>query len=230
MKITKLQWTIHAIVAFVYTVAMFLLWKADGDVQFWFFFVSTCLMIGNSLLICNHINKTKDNNSAPMDLSMFFVPVITYVAIVILTVKGPELTGYNASLYLVLHMVVFAISAIVQLLMIKGRQSNIDQEKEIKADILSRDDLIRVWTKIVKAASENDDLYKLAKKIENEVKYSDPIVPAQLASLEKEIHDKSAKLLDSIKIGDLDTNSMLKEAQDLFDLIKERNEKSKLYK
>ena len=230
MKITKLQWTIHAIVAFVYTVAMFLLWKSDGDVQFWFFFVSTWLMIGNSLLICNHVNKTKDNNSTPMDLSMCVVPAITYVVIIILTVKGPELTGYNASLYLVLHMVVFEISAIVQLLMIKGRQVNIDQEKEIKADILSRDDLIRVWTKIVKAASENDDLYKLAKKIENEVKYSDPIVPAQLASLEKEIHDKSAKLLDSIKMGDFDTNSILTEERDLFDLIKERNEKSKLYK
>ena len=230
MKITKLQWTIHAIVAFVYTVAMFLLWRADGDVQFWLFLISTWLIIGNSLLICNHVNKTKDSNSATMDLSMFVVPVITYVAIIILTVKGPELTGYNASLYLVLHMVVFAISAIVQLLMIKGRQFNIDQEKEIKADILSRDDLIRVWTKIVKAASENDDLYKLAKKIENEVKYSDPIVPAQLASLEKEIHDKSAKLLDSIKMGDFDTNSILTEEQDLFDLIKERNEKSKLYK
>ena len=230
MKITKLQWTIHAIVAFVYTVAMFLLWRADGDVQFWFFFVSTWLMIGNSLLICNHVNKTKDNNSAPMDLSMCVVPAITYVVIIILTVKGPELTGYNASLYLVLHMVVFAISAIVQLLMIKGRQVNIDQEKEIKADILSRDDLIRVWTKIVKAASEDDDLYKFAKKIENEVKYSDPIVPAQLAGLEREIHDRSGNLLGNINNGDFTSDIYIKEAQEILELVKERNERGKILK
>lgn len=230
MKITKLQWTIHAIVAFVYTVAMFLLWKADGDVQFWFFFVSTWLMIGNSLLICNHINKTKDNNSAPMDLSMFFVPVITYVAIVILTVKGPELTGYNASLYLVLHMVVFAISAIAQLLMIKGRQSNIDQEKEIKADILSRDDLIRVWTKIVKASEGSEEVNAIAKKIENEVKYSDPIVPAQLAGLEREIHDRSGKLLSNINNGDFTSDIYIKEAQEILELVQERNERGKILK
>lgn len=230
MKMTKLQWTIHAIVAFVYTVAMFLLWRADGDVQFWLFLISTWLIIGNSLLICNHVNKTKDSNSAPMDLSMFVVPVITYVAIIILTVKGPELTGYNASLYLVLHMVVFAISAIVQLLMIKGRQFNIDQEKEIKADILSRDDLIRVWTKIVKAASEDDDLYKFAKKIENEVKYSDPIVPAQLAGLEREIHDRSGNLLGNINNGDFTSDIYIKEAQEILELVKERNERGKILK
>ena len=230
MKMTKLQWTIHAIVAFVYTVAMFLLWRADGDVQFWLFLISTWLIIGNSLLICNHVNKTKDSNSAPMDLSMFVVPVITYVAIIILTVKGPELTGYNASLYLVLHMVVFAISAIVQLLMIKWRQFNIDQEKEIKADILSRDDLIRVWTKIVKAASENDDLYKFAKKIENEVKYSDPIVPAQLAGLEREIHGRSGNLLGNINNGDFTSDIYIKEAQEILELVKERNERGKILK
>ena len=230
MKITKFQWTIHAIVAFVYTVAMFLLWKADGDVQFWFFFISTWLMIGNSLLICNYVNKTKDNNSAPMDLSMCVVPAITYVVIIILTVKGPELTGYNASLYLVLHMVVFAISAIVQLLMVKGRQGNIDQEKEIKADILSRDNLIRVWAKIVKASSENDELYKLSKKIENEVKYSDPIVPAQLAGLEKDIQERSGKLLGNINNGDINTEIFFKEAQEILELVQERNERGKMLK
>lgn len=230
MKITKLQWTIHAIVAFVYTVAMFLLWKADGDVQFWFFFISTWLMIGNSLLICNHVNKTKDNNSAPMDLSMCVVPAITYVVIIILTVKGPELTGYNASLYLVLHMVVFAISAIAQLLMIKGRQGNIDQEKEIKADILSRDDLIRVWAKIVKASSVNDELYKLSKKIENEVKFSDPIVPVQLAGLEKDIQERSGKLLGNINNGDFTSDIYIKEAQEILELLQERNERGKMLK
>lgn len=230
MKITKLQWIIHAIVAFVYTVAMFLLWKSDGDVQFWFFFISTWLMIGNSLLICNHVNKSKDNNSVPMDLSMCVVPVITYVAIIILTVKGPELTGYNASIYLVFHMIIFAISAIVQLLMIKGRQGNIDQEKEIKADILSRDDLIRVWTKIVKASSENDELNKLAKKIENEVKYSDPIIPAQLAGIEKEINDRSEKLLSNMNEGLMDSVIYIKDAQEILELVQERNEKGRLLK
>lgn len=230
MKITKLQWTIHAIVAFVYTVAMFLLWKADGDVQFWFFFISTWLMIGNSLLICNHVNKTKDSNSAPMDLSMCVVPAITYVVIIILTVKGPELTGYNASFYLVLHMVVFAISAIAQLLMIKGRQGNINQEKEIKADILSRDDLIRVWTKIVKASEGSEEVNAIAKKIENEVKYSDPIVPAQLAGLEREIHDRSGKLLGNINNGDFTSDIYIKEAQEILELVQERNESGKMLK
>lgn len=230
MKITKLQWIIHAIVAFVYTVAMVLLWKADGDVQFWFFFISTWLMIGNSLLICNHVNKTKDNNSAPMDLSMCVVPAITYVVIIILTVKGPELTGYNASLYLVLHMVVFVISVIVQLLMVKGRRGNIDQEKEIKADILSRDDLIRVWTKIAKASEGSEEVNAIAKKIDNEVKYSDPIVPAQLAGLEREIHDRSGKLLSNINNGDFTSDIYIKEAQEILELVQERNERGKMLK
>jgi len=230
MKITKLQWTIHAIIALVYTAAMFLLWNADKDPQFWFFFVSTWIMIGNSLFICNHIGNTGDNNSAPMDLSLFATPAVTYVAIIILTIVGPKLTDYNGNLYLVLHLIVFSISAIVQLSMIKGRQNNLSMEAEAKSDILSRDDLIRVWSKIVKASEENVNLNKLAKKIENEVRYSDPIVPAQLASLEKEINDKSVELLSNINNSGLTSDACIKEAQAVLELVKERNERGKLLK
>lgn len=230
MKITKLQWTIHAIVAFVYTVAMFLLWQADKNPQFWFFFISTWIMIGNSLLICNHVGNTENDNSNPMDLSLYVTPAVTYVAIIILTIVGPDLTNRNASFYLVLHLIIFAVSAIVQLSMLKGRQSNMAQETEIKSDILSRDDLIRVWTKIVKESSDDAELCDLAKKIENEVRYSDPIVPAQLAGLEKKIHEKSAELLGNVKNGYYKTESVINEAHEILDLISERNEKGKLYK
>lgn len=230
MKISKLQWTVHAIIAFLYSVSMFLLWNPDGNPQFWFFFASTWIMIVNSLFICNHIEKTKDNNSSPMDYSLFAVLAFFYGVIIVLTVKGPELTHYNESLYLVLHLVVLGISAIIQLLMLKARKSNIVQEKEILVSRVSKDDLTRIWTKIASASSEDADVTLLAKKIENEIRYSDPIIPAQLADLEKEIFEKSDKLLQKINGNDVNTKLVLEAENEILELVKERNDKAKMLK
>jgi hypothetical protein len=229
MKISKIQWAVHGIVTVVFAVVVTIVWL-EKDFQFWCFGVSTLLTIINSLILCGLIGASGDGNSAPLDQSLFVPPVVAYLAIILVTVKGADWFNYKINPYLAVHIVIFALSALVQILLIHSRKGNMQQEQFEKISRYERDELAESWKKIGQFVQADGELKALANKVEGEIRYADPIPSAGLAGMENQIQDYTERLFASVRTGDYSAAGVKGQMEEIYDLVVQYNRKRKALK
>lgn len=229
MSTKHLYKIIHLLVAVVFVTCMVITW-IPRDFAFWCFLISVLLIIFNSFLIGLHIEKKHDKKVSTMEQAMYAVPAGTLVAVILAVLILPERISYNCNIYLAIHIVIFAISIILQLWILNGINSNLNQEIDIEKKRWDKDEVAFGWIKIKQNLMQFTDAEQYAVKIENEIKYSDPMSSELLTNLEQEISriTKELIVLSSDKEKDLGTIIALE--KQVMDMVEERNNKCKRLK
>lgn len=228
MKISKVNWLIHGIVAIMFSVIVFLIWE-NKDFRFWVFWIYTLISLGNTLIVCGYIGKTHEKNSELMDYSLFVPPLVSYLGFLYLFIKGKILALLSPKKYLAISLLIFTISVIMQILLVVARKSNMKQEKEAVHSRLYRNEVSGIWKKIGNYV-QDQDLKKLAKNIEQEILYSDPMSMPELSNMEQEINFQSIAILKRIQDQNDFKENLYEEMEEVLNMVKERNEKMKLMK
>ena len=130
-----------------------------------------------------------------MEQAMYVVPAGTLVAVILAVLILPERISYNCNIYLAIHIVIFAISIILQLWILNGINSNLNQEIDIEKKRWDKDEVAFGWIKIKQNLMQFTDAEQYAVKIENEIKYSDPMSSELLTNLEQEISRITKELI-----------------------------------
>ena len=229
MSTKHLYKIIHLLVAIVFVTCMVITW-IPRDFAFWCFLISVLLIIINSFLIGLYIEKKHDKKVSTMEQAMYVVPAGTLVAVILALLILPERISYNCNIYLAVHIVIFAISVILQLWILNGISSNRNQETDIEKKRWDKDEVAYEWIKIKQNLMQYEEAKQYAVKMENEIKYSDPMSSELLSNLEQEIGKITKELivLSSEKEKDLATIIALE--KQVMDMVEERNNKCKRLK
>lgn len=223
MKDIKMKWIIPAIVGFIFTI-IFLIFDGNNDLGTWCFLVFIWLTIMNIFLILHYVKQTRSNGSEILDYSLFLVPVIAFVIVIRIMIKDLDI---NWNQYLSIHIAIFAVSVFIQILLIESRKYIVKQDDTIKQARRNKDELTIIWTKISKRVEDNTDLFKMAKEIEEEVKYADPIINDILKESDKQIYEKSITLFNEVENAEYSENDVIEEMKKLLERIKEQNHRNR---
>lgn len=228
MKISKTNILIHGVIGILFAVVMCLLW-VNKDFLFWNFMVSVWILIINSFLLFGYVEAKKTNNSMVMDMSLFVVPAVTLVVVILWTCIGPNLTDYSCNKFIAVEIIIFAVSLLSQFMLIKGRKRNLNVEQKVQQCRWNRDEMVFQWGRISQSNLLEEAEKKLAKEIENELRYSDPMSSDLLISIENEIANLTQRVKSVVDNGE-SIDEVKISGQKVLDLIRERNDKCKRMK
>lgn len=224
MKNTTFMGIIHGILALLFSFVMIIAWMPK-DFQFWCLLISVLLCIGNSYALICYLERRPVHNSSPMDRALFIPVAAEFLAVLYITWKLPVLVHYSCNKYLAVHVVVFAVSILVQLLLIRARSENTAQEQYIFQKRWKRDESVSQWEKIRTALSGRSECAALAKKIKEEIQYSDPVSSELLADLEEKIRTTTDEVLELAEKPGTSESEILRRQQQVLALVYERNDK-----
>ena len=211
MKNVKFWGIIHGIVAVLFLFIMIIAWMPK-DFRFWCLVVSILLILGNSFCLIFYLEKKRRRNSSPLNQAVFVPVGVTFIAVIIITRYLPDIVDYNCNKYLAVHTVVFTVSFIVQFMLLQVRNENAAQEQYIREKRWNRDE----------AKGEAGDL---AKKIGDEIRYSDPMSSELLAGLENEITALTGEILRLAGERETEAKDILTKERQVLTLVRERNDK-----
>lgn len=224
MKKTTFMGIIHGILALLFLFVMIIAWMPK-DFQFWCLLSSVLLCIGNSYVLICYLERHPAHNSNPMDRALFIPVAVEFIAVLCITWYLPELVHHSCNKYLAAHVVVFVVSILVQLLLIRTRSENTAQEQHIFQKRWQRDESVSQWEKIQTALSGRSDCAALAKKIKEEIQYSDPMSSELLADLEEKIRTITDEVLELAENPGTSESEILRRQQQVLALVHERNDK-----
>lgn len=220
---------IYGIIAIVFTVSMCFVWHRK-DFGFWCFLISILLIILNLYLISAYNEKHHDKKISTIEQALYIVPAVTLVAIILVTILLPGLIDYSCNKFITVHIVIFAISIIMQLLLFNAAKYNLNQEITIEEKRWSKDETVFQWGKISQSLGAYIEAKKNASKIENEIRYSDPMSSDVLAGLEENIARLTNEVAALSERPEENIDRIVELEKQVLDLVDERNDKCKRLK
>lgn len=124
MKKPDLFGVIHALAAAAFIVVIVITWTLR-DFAFWCFVCSILLILANSFLTSVYLQR----NSVERGYLMYVPVVLTLTAVIVMTLRLPDIVDYNANKYLSAHIGVFAVSIIAQLVMLWKFDREVEREE-----------------------------------------------------------------------------------------------------
>ncbi|MCI9297228.1 MAG: hypothetical protein HFI10_07260 [Lachnospiraceae bacterium] len=224
MKNVKFWGIIHGIVAVLFLFIMIIAWMPK-DFRFWCLVVSMLLILGNSFCLIFYLEKKRRRNSSPLNQAVFVPVGVTFIAVIIITRYLPDIVDYNCNKYLAVHTVVFTVSFIVQFMLLQVRNENAAQEQYIREKRWNRDEAVFQWERILAALPDKGEAGHLAKKIGDEIRYSDPMSSELLAGLENEITALTGEILRLAGERETEAKDILAKERQVLTLVRERNDK-----
>lgn len=224
MKNVKFMGIIHGILAIAFLFVMIVAWMPK-DFQFWCLLISILLCIGNSYGLVFWLARDPEYSSSPMDWALFVPVAAEFMAVLYITRRLPVLVHYSCNKYLAVHVLVFTFSILIQLLLLRARSGNMAQEQHIFQKRWKRDESVFQWEKIQEALSGRTESLALAKKIKEEIRYSDPMSSGLLSELEEKICTITAEVLELAEKPETSESEILRRQQQVLTLVHERNDK-----
>lgn len=224
MKNIKFWGVIHGIIAVLFLFVMIIAWMPK-DFQFWCLVVSILLILGNSFALICYLAKKPRRGSSPVNQAVFVPVAVTLIAILLITRYLPDIVDYNCNKYLAVHVVVFVVSFVVQLLLLRVRDQNAGQEQHVLEKRWNRNESAFQWEKLRTALADKPEAALLAKKIGEEIRYSDPMSSELLSGLEEEIAVLTKEIRKLAAEPGAAESDIIRMEQRARALVRERNDK-----
>lgn len=224
MKNIKFWGVIHGIIAALFLFVMVIAWMPK-DFRFWCFLVSILLILGNSFALICYLAQKPRRGSSPVNQAVFVPVGATFIAILLITRYLPDIVDYNCNKYLAVHVVVFVVSFVVQLMLLRVRDENAAQEQHVLEKRWNRDENAFQWEKLRTALADKPEAALLAKKIGEEIRYSDPMSSDLLFGLEEEIVALTTEILKLAGDSGTAQDDILRKERQVLALVQERNDK-----
>ena len=120
---------------------------------------------------------------------------------------------------------VFVVSFVVQLMLLRVRDENAAQEQHVLEKRWNRDENAFQWEKLRTALADKPEAALLAKKIGEEIRYSDPMSSELLFGLEEEIVALTTEILKLAAEPGAAEGDIIRKEQRIQALVRERNDK-----
>ena len=224
MKNIKFWGVIHGIIAVLFLFVMIIAWMPK-DFGFWCFLVSILLILGNSFALICYLAQKPRRGSSPVNQAVFVPVGATFIAILLITRYLPDIVDYNCNKYLAVHVAVFVVSFVVQLMLLRVRDENAAQEQHVLEKRWNRDENAFQWEKLRAALADKPEAALLAKKIGEEIRYSDPMSSELLFGLEEEIVALTTEILKLAAEPGAAEGDIIRKEQRIQALVRERNDK-----
>ncbi len=178
-------------------------------------------LITINVIIPRFKNDAKEVVLSSGQIVLTFIYVVLQCVFSIIVLKydivSPLVTIIISSLILVLYIILILVSGM-------GRKSAIKVEERVAEKTASMKD-IKEMAKGLSNGVDDDELKKKIKRLEEDIRYSDPVSRTDLEDLEVQIKNKIIKLKELIKAGN---NSEISNAvNELQSVLEERNLKCK---
>lgn len=221
LKIWVILFVLFNIVVFALPVRYANWYKFGGS--FWsgyiFIIITFIIQIFVSYKVFNKTNKTRLLYKIPL-IQKSFTTLIIMIICGLLCMFYPDLNWWIGALT---GTLILAFSTINLINTNKAGEDVVEVEEKVKSNTDFIKNMISDAQSLMNNA--NDDFKNEYKKVYEALRYSDPVSNEKLKDIEKEISDKFICIKN-----DTGNKVLSKDVDDLLSLIKERNNKCKLYK
>jgi len=235
---SRFKWITSAIFLILGTVTVGLFFglseEASRGFSWWLSFGSLMMAGVISYLFCMsmlvHLSKHKDE--VPMNLSMGAIAFIYNIAVLVHIVLFWLVLDVSEKLYMWIHIITFALAFILALLIGLTRLSvgRLQKDESNRMQFKKRLQLVLHGARLELEGwehAERDVLLEQMGKLEEQVKYSDPLsVPAMVLE-EGQIMDQAARLEEGVRSMVRDRNTVYS-ADELRDMIRQLSNGMKL--
>lgn len=196
-----LYWIVFGIIFVVGTVLAFLL-APEYTPTFWTSYIFTVIALVG-LCISGTFLKDKFRNIFA-NIPFIYIAWFYLIIELIVTLLFGIIFTIPVTIYIAIHLILFAIFLILFILMIMGRRVIVEVHDSPKVDVQKKLNLIEDVKSIEELYVELPDdkrkeLSRIIEAIEEDIRYSDPVVPPTLLYLDEEIKESLTSLYTEIE-------------------------------
>ena len=220
---------IFAIIFVVGTVVAFLL-TPEYTPYFWISYVFTVLALAG-LFVSGFALRDKFKNVFA-NIPFIYIAWIYLIIEIGVTIVFGILLPLPVTIYVVIHLILFAVFIILFILMIMGKRVIVDLREETTTQIQKKSNILEDAKKLNQltvdlTGEEKAKVDSIIESLVDEIKYSDPIVPENLVPLDDEIDDLLsnlyAELEHMISSNNVDIDKLTKMTSKIKYKIESRN-------
>lgn len=219
---------IAAAIFLVFTVVIILFPAEKKDFGLWSFYVCGVITEADIVLLNAYLRAHREKNDAAVNYAQYVPPIVAFLVICAAALILPPLLNYVINYYLMVLIVIFAISFIVQVMMLKGRTFISKQEEEVAGKRFWRDEIAYQWKALAPKCSGT--FVAEAKEIAEALRFSDPMGHEQLLPLEARMEQLTEEIKDLVRRGGTEEEALRHRFDEMKELLAERNDKCRRLK